>query len=363
VRTQIVVNAKGFATLQRGAPGELRHLVPMRCDAVLATTSKWCRQVNFYSSGNAPARGPKAEVFSSSGMTLTVLKIYRTMTLDNPQLQKTVLMVACSDSPVMRAVSTVLSSWTLECARDNEEALALVEKIPFDLVITSQTSSAREGVELLQKVRLIRPHTRVVIVTDRSTPTDVITAIRAGAFSYFSKPPSMRAFEEVLQLAMKSPAWDEAIEMLSGTDSWIRLSVRCDVSTANRLQQFVRAFLDLPEADEEKVATASREMLLNAMEHGARFDPERRVEIAYLRARHVVLIRIKDPGEGFSLKDNLDMAASNPPDDPLRHLKHREAQGLRPGGYGILLAKNLVDELFYGEKGNDVLLIKYVSSD
>jgi DNA-binding NarL/FixJ family response regulator len=285
------------------------------------------------------------------------------MTLDNPQLQKTVLVVACSDSPVTSVVSAVLSSWKLECALDNEEALALVKKTAFDLVITSQASSGQEDVELLRKVRLIRPHTRVIIVTERSTSTDVITAIRAGAFSYFSKPPSARALEEVLQLAAASQGWEDAIEMMSGTDSWIRLSVRCDVSTANRLQQLVRAFLDLHEADEEKVATASREMLLNAMEHGGRFDPGRRVEIGYLRARRVVLIRIKDPGEGFSLKDNLDTAANNPPDDPLRHQKHRESEGLRPGGYGILLAKNLVDELFYVEKGNEVLLIKYLNGD
>jgi anti-sigma regulatory factor (Ser/Thr protein kinase) len=111
------------------------------------------------------------------------------------------------------------------------------------------------------------------------------------------------------------------------------------------------------------VAVASREMLLNAMEHGGKFDPKRRIEIAYLRARRVVLIRIKDPGEGFSFKENLDTAANNPQDDPLRHQKHREAQGIRPGGYGILLAKNLVDELFYGEKGNDVLLIKYIDDE
>jgi len=283
------------------------------------------------------------------------------MPQDNPQLQKTVLVVACSDSQVTSVVSTVLSSWELHCARDNEEALALLEKSAFDLVITDQASSAWEDVELLRKVRLVRPHTRVIIVADRSTPADVIAAIRAGAFSYFTKPLSTRALEEVLQLVMESPAWDEAIEMLSGTDSWIRLSVRCDVSTANRLYQFVREFLDLPEDDEEKVATAFRELLLNAMEHGGKFNPERRIEIAYLRARHVVLIRIKDPGEGFSLRENLDTAANNPPDDPLRHLKHREAQGTRPGGYGILLAKNLVDELFYGEKGNDVLLIKYIN--
>ncbi len=285
------------------------------------------------------------------------------MSHDNPQLQKRVLVLACSDSPVMSAVSRVLSSWRVECARDNEEALALVEKSAFDLVITDQASSSREDVELLRKVRLVRPNTRLIIVADRSTPADVIAAIRARAFSYITKPLSTQVVEEVLQLAIESPAWEDAIEMLSGTDAWIRLSVRCDVSTANRLQQFVREFLDLAEVDEDRVATASREMLLNAMEYGGKFDPERRIEIAYLRARRVVLIRIKDPGEGFSLKENLDTAANNPPDDPLHHLKHREAQGIRPGGYGILLAKNLVDELFYGEKGNDVLLIKYINDE
>jgi len=283
------------------------------------------------------------------------------MTQADSQSQKIVLVVGCSGSPVTGAVAAVLPAWELRCAQDNEEALALVEKTAFDIVITHSDTSAREDIELLRKIRLVRPHTRVIIVADRSTPADVIAAIRARAFSYFTKPLSAPALEEVLQLATETPACDEAIEMLSGTDAWVRLSVRCDVSTANRLQQFVREFLDLPEPDEDKVATASREMLLNAMEHGGKFDPKRRIEIAYLRARHVVLIRIKDPGEGFSLNENLESAANNPPDDPMRHLKHREAQGIRPGGYGILLARNLVDELFYGEKGNDVLLIKYIN--
>ncbi len=48
------------------------------------------------------------------------------MTHDNPQLQNTVLVVGCPASPVTGVVSTVLSSWKLECARDNDEALALV---------------------------------------------------------------------------------------------------------------------------------------------------------------------------------------------------------------------------------------------
>ena len=123
------------------------------------------------------------------------------MTQDSLQSQKTVLVVAGLESPVTSAVSTLLSSWKLECARDNEEALAQVEKSAFDLVITDQGSSGRENAELLGKIRLVRPHTRLIIVTDRSTPADVIAAIRARAFSYFTKPLSTQALDEMLQLA------------------------------------------------------------------------------------------------------------------------------------------------------------------
>ena len=44
----------------------------------------------------------------------------------------------------------------------------------------------------------------------------------------------------------------------------------------------------------------------------------------------------------------------------IRHSAIREEQGLRPGGFGILVTRNIIDELIYSEKGNEVLLIKYV---
>jgi hypothetical protein len=33
---------------------------------------------------------------------------------------------------------------------------------------------------------------------------------------------------------------------------------------------------------------------------------------------------------------------------------------MRPGGYGMLLAKGIVDELIYSDVGNEVLLIKHM---
>ena len=40
----------------------------------------------------------------------------------------------------------------------------------------------------------------------------------------------------------------------------------------------------------------------------------------------------------------------------------REEDGMRPGGYGLLLAAGIVDELIYSDVGNEVLLIKYMDS-
>jgi len=46
--------------------------------------------------------------------------------------------------------------------------------------------------------------------------------------------------------------------------------------------------------------------------------------------------------------------------DAIAHLARRAELGLRPGGFGILVAKQLVDEMFFNERGNEVLLIKHL---
>jgi anti-sigma regulatory factor (Ser/Thr protein kinase) len=134
---------------------------------------------------------------------------------------------------------------------------------------------------------------------------------------------------------------------------------RCTLVTADRLVQFLRQ-AELPEAGKEDLAVAAHEILLNAMEHGGKFDPNHYVEISYLRTRRAVACRVKDPGQGFSFDELRHSAAGNSPEDLLGHMAVREEQGLRPGGFGIMLARQLVDELIYDEHGNNVILIKYL---
>jgi len=98
------------------------------------------------------------------------------------------------------------------------------------------------------------------------------------------------------------------------------------------------------------------------MEHGAHFDPSQHVEISFIRGLRAIACRVKDPGKGFSSKNFVTQRSAARPEDFFSHARVRDEQGMRPGGFGILLAKKLVDELIYNEKGNEVVLIKYLDS-
>jgi CheY-like chemotaxis protein len=261
---------------------------------------------------------------------------------------------------VVPAVQETLPDWKIAHAADNRSALSLLREQAYDLVLTDEETKGRDDVELLRQIRLIRPHTRLIILTNESTPLDVIDAMRQRAFSYFSEPYSMTAFADMLRLATTSPVWDEGIEILAATEQWIRLLARGDLATADRLLQFIHEVSDLPPDEKQAVGLSFREMLMNAIEHGAHFDPTQHVEISYVRAKHMVMCRVKDPGPGFQLQETHHAAANNPPDDPLAHVAVRKLQGLRAGGFGILLTQKAIDELIYSEQGNDVLLIKYL---
>jgi anti-sigma regulatory factor (Ser/Thr protein kinase)/CheY-like chemotaxis protein len=266
------------------------------------------------------------------------------------------------DSQIAEQLRDILEPglWAVQRVTDNSAALVRARDRNFDLILTGEKTSGKEDVELLQKLRGIRPHTRLIILTEESTPSDVIRSMREHAFSYFSKPFSPEALAAMISRAIEEPCWDDGIEVVSATPEWIRILARCDLPTADRVLQFFDEIAELPNPERSAVGMAFREMLINAIEHGGRLDPNQQIEISYLRVRHVVTCRITDPGEGFTLDEIPHAAIANPAEDPLRHLGYREAQGMRPGGFGVLLTQKLIDELVYNEQGNEVTLIKYL---
>jgi len=151
------------------------------------------------------------------------------------------------------------------------------------------------------------------------------------------------------------------IEVGSVLPGWVELRVPCDLTAISPLQELVTQLeVGLSPEVGEAITYAFREMLSNAVEYGGHLDPAAMVEVRLMRLKHAFICRIKDPGEGFD-PSSLDHAAiNNPNDNPVRHAFVREEKGLR-GGVGILLASQLVDELVYNDRRNEVLFVKYLS--
>jgi anti-sigma regulatory factor (Ser/Thr protein kinase)/CheY-like chemotaxis protein len=307
---------------------------------------------------NSIAWDATATKFRTSGGEMSALST----TEMRPFKVRTALLVG-GDLHIQAQLRLVLEPgpWAIQHAKDNTAALVLCQRKTFDLILTSEKTSGREDIELLRKIRRISPHVRLIILTDESTPADVITSMREHAFSYFSTPFSSDALTAMIRHAIEEPNWDDGIDVVSATPEWIRIQARCDLETADRVLQFFDEIAELPNQERIEVGLAMREMLMNAIEHGGYLDPEKQVEISYVRARRMLTCRISDPGPGFSLEEIPHAAIANPEDDAFRHLEYRDALGMRPGGFGVLLAERLVDELLYSEQGNEVLLIKYLN--
>ena len=64
-------------------------------------------------------------------------------------------------------------------------------------------------------------------------------------------------------------------------------------------------------------------------------------------------------GRGFAFEDLSHAALGNAP-GAIAHDAVRNAKGLRPGGFGLVLIRAIADELIYNERRNEVLFVKYL---
>ena len=279
----------------------------------------------------------------------------------NPETRR--ILIVDDDPDVHRLLDVALKDTGryVESAFDGIEGLKKFEEGHWDLVITDVIMPGMDGMELLGRVRRLRPETPVVVMTVDSTAEKIVSAIRDNAFAWFRKPFAAQSVRDMVDSALAGPRLDADIEVLSASPRWLELRLRCDREIATRALHFVREMdPGLPEAERENVALAFREILFNAVEHGGGNDANAYVTITYTRADHALLFRVRDPGPGFSFDNLSHTALANPVGSPAEHTVKRTEMGMRPGGFGILLTRALVDELIYNEKGNEALLIKYL---
>jgi anti-sigma regulatory factor (Ser/Thr protein kinase) len=275
------------------------------------------------------------------------------------------VLIIGSHAPVSRDVGDSLcaAGLPIEYSAGNADALKRLRIRSFGIVITSPDSAIDENLVLLEEMRSIRPGLKCIVLANGSTPEKVIAALRARVFACFTPPFDSYEIANLTKQAASDTQDGEDIEILSARPGWVSVRVNSRLISAERLLSFAKELsAQLPDDAKHDILQALREILLNAMEHGAAFNPDQSVDVTAIRTARAMVFRVRDPGAGFRQESLSHAAFANGSEDPTAHIAHREEEGMRAGGYGLLLASGTVDELIYNEIGNEAILIKYLDS-
>ena len=260
------------------------------------------------------------------------------------------------------AADEALRGHEIECVNGNIEAIQLVRRRMVDVVLTSPSTTIAEDLALVHEFARTRPGIRTIVFSHSATREELIAALSAHVFACFTLPFDQHEVVDMVRSAMNATDWRDGIEVVSGLPDWFTLRVSCRLLTAARLVRFMNEYpVPVSDDEHEMLMTAFREMLLNAIGHGGGFDPDAVVEVTAARTRRAIVYHFRDPGDGFKREALAHAAASPSREDVEASAIARQEKGLRPGGFGMLIARQIADELVYNERGNEVLLIKHLS--
>jgi DNA-binding response OmpR family regulator len=272
------------------------------------------------------------------------------------------LLIVDDDEATREGLRDLLADagFTVDTARDGVEAMQKIKSHHFSVVLLDVRLPGINGLDILARCSSNRRAPKVVVMTGVDTTDVVLSALRRQAYAFLPKPIEPSRLTEMIKRAVSTHDEVPPIEVLSARPEWVELVVPCTREAAERIQNFVLQLeADLPEEVRDSVGLAFRELLLNGVEWGGQLDPAKKLRVAYIRTQRMLLYRIADPGPGFSF-DRLTHAALHHTSSAMDHDLVREENGIRPGGFGLVLIRAIADELVYNEQQNEVVFVKYL---
>jgi two-component system, OmpR family, response regulator len=227
-----------------------------------------------------------------------------------------------------------------------------------ELILLDLMLPDKDGYEVCHELKLDRATNLIplIMVTARTTHEDRVRGLSVGANYYLTKPFGEAQLREAVREAQR---WRDELKR-HGAHGEVHFHIRSDVRFLEEMNALLASlfyFTRLAQPQVKQLTAVVRELGVNAIEWGHKRQSDRIVTVTYRIDHEKIAIVIRDTGPGFN-PGNLPHAAG--PGDPVGHLSIREALGLREGGFGIQMARALVDVLEYNDKGNEVRLVKFL---
>lgn len=120
------------------------------------------------------------------------------------------------------------NGFAVTTAGSGEEAIELLHRLHFDLVITDLKMSVVDGIQVMERAKQLHPESEVIIVTGYATVNSAVTAMAQGAFYYLPKPIKLKELHalvlratEKTQLRWEISRLKQRINAQKGTTQFI----------------------------------------------------------------------------------------------------------------------------------------------
>jgi len=247
------------------------------------------------------------------------------------------------------------------CVNGREALTAIESEDAFDLVITDINMPEMGGEELLRELKERGYSAPVIVLTARNDPALITECFKHDAYRFLTKPFTGEELRGVVEAALGEVEEAGAKggfstgEARVDDEGWVELTAPSRQEYLDRFQDFTESLIAsrLDERSKNELKIAVQEMGQNAIEWGNAMNHDARVRLSYKLLPDRIMIRIADEGKGFDPNDVPD-----PTIDPIKTIEAREERGKRPGGFGIHLARRVMDTVSFNETGNVVTMEK-----
>jgi len=116
------------------------------------------------------------------------------------------ILVADDEESIRWFLSKLLrkKGFTVDLARDGDEALRLIRSESYDLAILDIKMPGVSGLDLLDKVRELKADLLVVIMTAETVMKNAVEAMKRGAYDYLTKPLEIDVLDAIIEKANRA---------------------------------------------------------------------------------------------------------------------------------------------------------------
>src|SRR5919109_1655553 len=111
------------------------------------------------------------------------------------------ILVADDEESMRWVLSKALKKkgFTVDLARDGEEALRLIQTNEYDLAILDIKMPGITGLDLLDRVRELKSDLLMVIMTAEASMKNAVEAMKRGAYDYITKPFDLDVIDAIIE--------------------------------------------------------------------------------------------------------------------------------------------------------------------